>query len=173
MFLHELLEGTADLKRMVMNHMSVSYNRQFKTLVYDRKLKDGPGTNNYGLLVCKSLGLSDEFIQLAESMELDFKLLKDNFLKANQSKYNAKFIKGKCELCKLANIDVNGVDIHHMHPQNMSKKGGIIDTKNYTFNKNHKANLMNLCKTCHLRVTKEETIYIKKKTLNGSAYMSL
>ena len=46
-----------------MKHMEVKYDHQKDILIYDRKLKDGPGNSMYGLEVCKSLNLSPNFLQ--------------------------------------------------------------------------------------------------------------
>jgi len=161
---HEItkMREISNLESLCMKHMEVQFNRELGTLVYNRKLKDGPGTNNYGLLVCKSLGLPEEFIKTAESIELDVKLLNENLLIKKSASYNSKKLKGNCELC-----NKDGVDIHHMMPQKIANKNGMIETDNYVFNKNHRANLMNICKECHLIVTKEDTIYVRKKTEKG------
>jgi len=41
--------------------MEVTYDRANDCLIYDRKLKDGSGPRTYGLEVCKSLYLGDDF----------------------------------------------------------------------------------------------------------------
>jgi len=160
---HEItkMNEIVNLKTLVMKHMEVIFDREKGSLIYDRKLKDGPGTNNYGLLVCKSLGLPAEFIKIAENIELDVKLLNENLLKNKSSSYNSKKVKGKCELCGNP-----GVDIHHMLPQKWANES-IIETNDRVIHKNHKSNLMNICKECHVKVTNEETVYERKKTNNG------
>ena len=45
--------------------MAVHYDRELDALVYDRKLMDGPGNRMYGLEVCKSLHLPDDFLEQA------------------------------------------------------------------------------------------------------------
>ena len=45
--------------------MTVVYNRELDSLVYDRKLKDGPGDSMYGLEVCKALDLPSSFLERA------------------------------------------------------------------------------------------------------------
>ena len=39
--------------------MTVQYNQEEDKLVYERKLMPGPGTNMYGLEVCKHLLLNN------------------------------------------------------------------------------------------------------------------
>ena len=72
--------------------------------------------------------------------------------------YNSKKLKGKCELC-----GDDGIDIHHLMPQNLADGEGFIGT----FHKNHKANLMNLCKDCHNKETKSNSKKRWTKTTNG------
>ena len=48
------------------------YNRETDTLLYDRKLKDGPGESMYGLEVCKSLHLPSDFLNKAHKFRIKF-----------------------------------------------------------------------------------------------------
>ena len=50
-----------------------------------------------------------------------------------------------------------------MIPQEKSDQRGFIDT----FHKNKKANLMNLCKSCHNKETKTGRKLVRKKTNKG------
>ena len=150
------------LNKLSMKHLTVEYNKSLKCLVYDRKLKDGPGSNNYGLTVCKSLGLPLDFINYAENVELNINLKGNNILKNKKSHYNGEFIKNKCELC-----GEMGEEVHHQYPQKIANEEGHIQTEDLVFNKNHRANLMNICKSCHKKVTYEDKIYVKKKTTKG------
>ena len=60
-----------------------------------------------------------------------------------------------------------GVDIHHLSPQEEA------DLNNYirNFHKNHQANLVNICKSCHEKVTKNKIIHRKTKTTEGFKYL--
>ena len=113
--------------------MEVVYDVENDCLVYDRKLKPGPGDSMYGLEVCKSLGLPDNFIDRAIDIRLKYNPEACGILSQNKSRYNAKKVKDKCEIC-----GKNSVDIHHLiyKSQADSKTGYIKD-----FNKNHPANL--------------------------------
>ena len=64
---HEIVdyEEIHELTKMKLQHMEVHYNQVTNALEYDRKLKDGSGPKSYGLEVCKSLYLEDDFIELA------------------------------------------------------------------------------------------------------------
>lgn len=51
--LHEIVnyDEITDLKSVSLKHMAVVYDKEKDVLVYDRKLRDGPGNNLYGLEV--------------------------------------------------------------------------------------------------------------------------
>ena len=67
-------------------------------------------------------------------------------------------LKGKCEMC-----GADGVDIHHLMPQNLANDDGFIGT----IHKNHKANLINICKKCHDKETKTNSKKRMTKTTKG------
>ena len=50
-----------------------------------------------------------------------------------------------------------------MNPQEKADENGFIEH----FHKNHPANLMNICKDCHLEVTKKNIVHKRIKTSNG------
>jgi DNA mismatch repair protein MutS len=148
-----------DLTRLALKHMAVIYDRELDALVYDRKLCDGPGTRMYGLEVCKSLHLEDEFLEKAYSIRA--KYFAKSELDHRASKYNAKKIRGNCEICKTE----LGEEIHHLDPQKNSDQDGFIGT----FHKNHPANLMTVCEKCHDKVhtNASNSVMIKKKSTKG------
>jgi len=121
--------------------MSVYYDREKDCLVYDRKLKDGPGNSMYGLEVCKSLYLPEDFLQNAYSIRCKYFPESRGELANSLSPYNARKIKGKCEMCK----ENMGEEIHHINHQAEANENGFIGS----FHKNHVANLVSVCKKCH------------------------
>jgi len=161
---HEItkMDELKKLDKLRLMHMSVYYNNEIDCLVYDRKLKEGPGNNMYGLEVCKSLNLPQDFIDLALSIrENNNDNLKPLSLQ-KKSKYNAKKIIGNCEHC-----GEKSTEVHHLQHQKEADEDNIIDY----FHKNHKSNLMNVCEKCHLYFHKSEKQYKRVKTTNG--YMIL
>ena len=145
------------LKHLALKHMEVYYDKANDCLVYNRRLQDGPGLSMYGLEVCKSLHLPDDFLNLANKIRKE----RDNItsvLERSKAKYNSKKIKGKCEMC-----GDDGVDIHHLMPQNLANNDGFIGT----IHKNHKANLINICKKCHDKETKTNSKKRMTKTTKG------
>jgi DNA mismatch repair protein MutS len=145
------------LKSLSFKHMEVIYDEARDCLIYNRKLQDGPGNNMYGLEVCRSLHLPDDFLDLANTIRNE-RYSVTNVLSKKKSRYNKKKLKGDCELC-----GEKGVDIHHLKPQQLADKNGFIGN----IHKNHKANIINICKQCHLKETKNNTIRRKTKTTQG------
>lgn len=163
---HEIIgyDEITSLHNVGMKHMSVIYDLERDTLIYDRKLKDGPGTNMYGLEVCKSLSLPDDFLENAHKIRMKYHPESGSILEQKVSHFNAKHIKGgKCEKC-LQNL---AVDVHHLIFQNEANDKGIIKKKGLTFNKNNTANLVNLCSKCHDEIHKTDKQYKKTKTTIG------
>jgi DNA mismatch repair protein MutS len=146
------------LEGLRMLHMTVRYDRASDALVYDRKLQDGPGDSMYGLEVCKALALPDDFLQLAHDIRRRRVPTKRCVLGAPTSRYNAKKVKGNCEEC-----GAQGVDTHHLQPQEEADVNGLIGH----FHKNHVANLIVLCKECHAQKTSTKLKEKRVKTSRG------
>ena len=140
---HEILdyEELKTLTNLHIYHMHVVFNRENDTMIYDRKLKTGPGTKCYGLEVCKSLHLNDDFLNKAYDLRSKYFPESRTTLDFKTSKYNAKKIRGLCELCH----NVLSQEVHHVNQQKDANSDGYIGT----FHKNHVANLMSLCESCH------------------------
>jgi len=131
------------LTKMCMKHLTVAYDKSKDTLIYSRKLADGPGASMYGLEVCKSLHLPDAFLEFANAVRLRHRAPPSDIgiLSFEPSHFNARKLKGVCERCcsELAQ------EVHHLLPQKDA------DSQNYIGHvpKNHVANLMALCTRCH------------------------
>ena len=164
---HEIVnyDEVKELDRLALKHMSVIYDREKDSLVYDRKLKDGVGIKTYGLEVCKSLYLSEEFLDRAYAIRNKYYPETKGELSQKQTVYNASKIRGKCEYCN----ENMGEEIHHLQQQKDADENGFIGT----FHKNHKANLLTVCEKCHNKLhqlsnEKGENVTIrKKKTTKG------
>ena len=160
---HEIckFDEIKQLERMVLKHMSVNYDRETKTLVYDRKLKDGTGNRMYGLEVCKSLYLEEDFLEKAYEIRGKYFDTTRGELSHPPSVYNHTKIRGKCEMC---NKEI-GTETHHLSPQKDADERGFIGS----FHKNHPANLATVCEKCHHQIHKLDINVptIKKKTIKG------
>ena len=148
-----------NLPHLKMMHMEVKYNAETGLLIYDRKLKDGPGDSMYGLEVCKSLNLPSEFLERAHTIRMKYNPETKNILSTTSSHFNTKKIKGNCEICGKISSEVH----HLQHQQNANKKNSYIDS----FHKNHPANLVALCEECHQKIHKTDAQHKIVKTILG------
>ncbi len=164
--LHEIVdyEEIRTLANVHLKHMEVKYDRENDMLVYDRKLKDGPGNSLYGLEVCKSLNLPRDFLDLANDIRLKYNPDGKSILTLKQSRYNAQKIVSTCEKCGLR----PGTEVHHLQHQADANEDGIISTDESIFHKNSLANLMTLCEACHNEFHKSNTKQKRVKTTKGN-----
>ena len=140
--LHEIANYSEieNMDRLSMKHMTVQYDREKDILIYDRKLKDGPGESMYGLEVCKSLNMPQKFLENA--YELRNKYLENvSVLDSNKSRYNSKKLLNMCEKCKKN----PAIETHHIQQQKEANEAGFIGD----LHKNHISNLIGLCEKCH------------------------
>lgn len=152
---HEILkyDEIKNMKQLISYHLSVIYDREKNTLIYDRKLKLGSGNNVYGLEVAKSLDLPDDFIERAYSIRNKYNPENNTTLDIKYSTFNSKKLREK--ICELCNKNPS-CDVHHLQFQQNADTNGII---NGEFHKNKKANLICLCKECHEKIHKENIQY--------------
>jgi DNA mismatch repair protein MutS len=145
--LHEIVDYSEinELKTVKLKHMEVIYDKERDILVYDRKLRDGPGNSMYGLEVCKSLGLPTEFLDAAYEIRMKYHPESRSILSLKTSHYNAQKIVGLCEKCGKR----KGTEVHHLQHQRDANDNGIIMNSDGVFHKNNLANLMTLCEECH------------------------
>jgi len=166
--LHEIVnyEEITCLNTLALKHMEVMYDKQKDMLIYDRKLKDGPGDNMYGLEVCKALSLPDDFLEAAHNIRMKYQEMSGSILSLKSSHFNSKKLVTYCEMCETE----MGKEVHHLHHQKDANEDGfIVAIDGSTFHKNHPANLMSLCETCHMKIhDKKENKRTKKiKTSKG------
>jgi DNA mismatch repair protein MutS len=154
--LHEIVdfEEITNLNSVKIKHMSVIYDKEKDLLVYDRKLKDGPGSNMYGLEVCKSLNLPDDFIEAAYNIRTKYCPENTSILSLKTSHYNSKKIISMCEKCGKN----PGTEVHHLYHQVDANNDGIIHSGDAVFHKNNLANLMTLCENCHNNMHKDKDV---------------
>ena len=158
---HEILKydeiKTLLSKNLKCIHLTVQYDKISGDLIYDRKIKDGSGDNMYGLEVCKSLNLSDDFLEFANNIRIKYNKPDKLLIENSVTRYNTEKIRGLCEVCG----EYQGTEIHHLIQQK--------DTDLSNFNKkniNHKANLINICEGCHDNIHSKKLNY-KKVKING------
>ena len=147
--LHQLseIEEISSLNTVTNIHLEVYYDEEKEILIYNRKIKPGKGSSIYGLEFAKFMDMDKSFLKKAYAIRN--KLSKDlNIVESiarNKTRYNKDKIISNCEIC--GNY---GEEVHHINEQKKANKNGVIKH----FKKNHKQNLINLCKSCHEKVHK-------------------
>jgi len=147
------------LTRLGLKHMTVRYDPSTQILLYDRLLKDGQGSRMYGLEVCRSLYMDPGFLERAYQFRNKYFPEKRGELENSTSVYNAKKVRGKCEVCQKELAS----ETHHLSPQKDADERGFIGT----IHKNHPGNLAAVCESCHDRIHGESKTLVKKKTTKG------
>jgi len=143
--LHQLknIEPLQKIDSLILLHLGVKYDEKNDALIYNRKLQLGMGSSLYGLEFAKSLHMDEKFLKNAYSIRKDLigkhSELK-NISQQKRSRYNKDLYVTKCALCEEAVEDV-----HHIQAQNRANDSGMIGY----INKNHKYNLIPLCKKHH------------------------
>ena len=165
--LHEITkyEEITNITNLKLKHMEVVYDKEKDVLVYHRKLKDGPGNSLYGLEVCKSLSLPNDFLEMANDIRMKYNPdTGSSILSLKTSHYNSKKIVGLCEKCGIK----MSKEVHHLTHQSQSDADGYILVHGYKVHKNRLANLMSLCESCHddFHRINENKKQIKVKTSN-------
>jgi DNA mismatch repair protein MutS len=151
--------------RLRLAHMRVFYDKSRDTLVYDRKLQDGAGESMYGLEVCKSLHLPDDFLENANTIRVKYRGVSAKTPTASilddavPSRYNAAKLRRLCELCEKA----RGTEVHHLQHQESADADNFIGH----IHKNHPANLASVCEDCHREIHTTGVEHVKVKTGKG------
>jgi DNA mismatch repair protein MutS len=131
------------LTGLLLKHMAVRFDQEQQVLVYDRKLRDGPGQGMYGLEVCKALHLPSGFLDRAHELRRKYESTQST-LALPSNRYSKKKLKNMCELCRVKEAS----EIHHLqHQKDARSDNGYIGS----FHKNHPANLVGICEACHLK----------------------
>lgn len=144
------------LDKLVMKHLVVRYDKSQDKLIYDRKLKDGCGESMYGLEVCESLHMDENFLENAKLLRNKYKN-HEGGLSLKQSRYNSNHLVNRCEIC-----NNKATEVHHLQYQK-----NAVNNKIEFFHKNHKANLLSLCEECHNKIHNENKEYKKVITSKG------
>lgn len=133
-----------NLTNVKLYHMLVEKDPENPSkLIYTRKLQPGNGPKSYGILVCESMALDSDFVNLAKEIRETMNSEKSiNQLEFKTSKYNSEKVVAFCEICNDKTI---AEDVHHINEQCTADSRGMIGN----FHKNKKWNLVSLCKKCH------------------------
>lgn len=150
--LHQLksIPQLQKLDNLIFLHLGIKYDKENDSLIYNRVLQLGMGDSLYGLEFAQSLHMDKTFLQTAQEIRESLSYSSSEIKKIRRqknSKYNKNLYLSKCALC-----DENVEDVHHISHQKEANESGHIDH----FHKNHKYNLIPLCKKHHDMVHKGE-----------------
>lgn len=148
--LHQLtqIDRITTLENLKMYHLKVTYDQQTGDLIYDRHLEVGPGQPIYGLEVAKSMDLDRGFIELANEIRKELMNTTD-IVPIKKSKYNKTLYLNHCGIPNCPNQAEN---THHIQFRSNANTSGFIEH----VQKNHKSNLLPLCRTCHTMLHDEQ-----------------
>lgn len=135
-------------------HLSVEYDNVNDILIYDRQLKEGPGPDDYGLIVAKFMLNDNKFIEMATLIKNEMMMKSNNFLSMETSRYNKKIYLDRCNICKkeyIKNQDIGNLETHHINYQINCSENGFINNKPHV-KKNSLYNLIVICKQCHDKI---------------------
>lgn len=155
--LHQLgdISQLQNVKHLIFLHLGVRYDESSDQLIYNRVLQLGKGDSLYGLEFARSLHMDKEFLQTAKIIREDLSHSQSDIkMMSNQkrSKYHKELYIGKCALC-----EEPVEEVHHIVQQKDADENGNIDH----FHKNHKYNLIPLCKKHH------QLVHEKKIVISG------
>jgi len=128
-------------KNLKIYHVHIDIDIENNKIIYERKLKEGQGSNIYGINVCRTLDMPDDFMKNAEIIKKELLGINNNLLVNKQSNYNNNLIMDMCFNCKVN----KATETHHINYQICANKDG----KFTNFKKNIKHNLVNICSECH------------------------
>ena len=159
--LHDLSknERINNMSNVKCYHLQVEYNPENKKITYNRKLKEGPGMNTYGLEVAKAMIQDIEFIELASTIRKEYINESTDFVNTKTSIYNVNVFMDTCSICSRKSTET-----HHIEAQKLADTDGNLGH----FHKNKKGNLMPLCSECHLKITNEQMTSTQVHTTEGT-----
>jgi len=161
---YEAIKNYSESKILLVKHLSTHYDMSLDKLIYNRKLQEGIGSELYGLEVCKSIGMSKDFLDKAYNLrnKVSGKL---HFVNTKKSRYNSDLYMDSCYLCgKELQLQT-----HHIQEQKNADDNGFIGY----IHKNDKRNLIVLCEVCHnTDVHKNGLKIIKKQLINSNVFQS-
>lgn len=136
-------------------NLEVRIDPKDNSIIFLRKLKEGPCDTLYGLEIAKALGLEQSVIIDAFQIRNALVGQKDTVLSSRRSRYNSKKIMDSCEICNYSPVNSKRdlpLDCHHISFQ-CDARGTFCGTKGKDHVKLHAIdNLVSLCKSCHQKV---------------------
>jgi len=134
------MECMKKLKNIRFSHLSITYDKDNKSIIYGRKLEYGPGSTLYGIEIAQYIIEDADFIKNAYEIRNNL-LNKDKELLCNKtSNYNTNLYVDQCSICGI-NGNCYPLDTHHIKEQHTFEMDD--------FNKDKLANIVVLCKEHH------------------------
>nr|AFM97563.1 MutS-like protein [Ellisella sp. DFH11-8B] len=143
-------------------HLSV-IQREDLGIIYERKLKPGPGPSQYGIEVMGHIINDKEFYSSAlkyrqlinwKSPSLRPQSKSSSLAVFRPSKYNTKVFIDSCEIC-----GAPAEAIHHIKPKRLCE--------GHSFNLNRRSNLVPVCSSCHLDIHRNKISILGWKRTPG------
>jgi len=116
-------------------HLTISYDNN--TIVYGRKLEEGPGDTLYGIEIANYIIDDNEFIENSKKIRNTILNKNSEILTNKTSNYNSALYIDGCSICGKTNY----LDTHHIKEQFTFSEGDI--------NKDKLSNIVILCKEHH------------------------
>jgi DNA mismatch repair protein MutS len=144
------MDRIKNLKNVKSFHLSVEFDKEKDSLIFDRLLKPGSGSSVYGITVAKYIIHDNEFMKLAQEIKNEIIESPNVLLKDKQSRYNSKVYVDSCGVCEKRKDILGYYETHHINHQKDCDEG-FVKSKPHV-KKNDKSNLVPLCEVCHTRV---------------------
>lgn len=124
-------------------HLRVVYDAARDRLIYDRSLRPGSGSSQYGLEVARAMHLPTEFLTKAHAYRR--KLLGTvNEAEATGSAWNSAVQRRACEMCGAGMV--RDLEVHHIRPR--VEAGGAAHFADGA-GRDDARNLIVVCQRCH------------------------
>lgn len=153
--LHQLSEMSEiqGLSRVKQYHLTMYTDPNTNEIIYDRKLREGPGCAIYGIEVARALKVPFCVIQQATDIR------KKYFGTGNEivhSSYNREMYQEFCVICRQEDgTETKATETHHIYFQSEADSSGFIGKD--SLYKNHVSNLVPLCNPHHMMIHNADT----------------
>ena len=138
------------LENVKIFHISVEYDNNTDSLIYDRILKQGSGEPVYGLECAKYIIKDNKFIELANKIKNKLLKIYNELVPNKTSRYNNGVYVNECQMCgkqDLAGLHISQLESHHINFRSKCKDNFSIEKPH--IQENSKPNLIILCNKCH------------------------
>lgn len=168
--LHNLtqIEDISNENKINICHLKVETKDD--TIIFERTLTPGSGSELYGLEVCKSIIQNSDFIDRAFKIRNSVVSNQTRVIDTGRSRYNKKKIVDHCQVCghkpKRGEIPL---DTHHINEQKDCDERGFVNDKH--FHKNKLYNLVSLCKKCHQKIDTGELVITGYRSSTSGTFL--